>query len=255
MVIRAGHTELLRSAGPKLIASTASKAKSARLHTSGIYNRSALVEKAGKMASKAKRRITLEMETQTRSERQFQKTESDLSSSTAASASKLGTVDKFRNVLSYLGKKNPFPHSVTKDDTVWLLDNTAYHNETTGKWEAEYVAAVFSQHSSCVIADAVNAVAREVGLGETDPDYPTIEERIKLFTQDIKPGTTVKALHRGSVPLKLGPGGRNGISTDVVALPANKDSKQLVPTSAKVPKGTDGVLKMQTFYADPEGSQ
>lgn len=195
------------------------------------------------------------MQEQTRTERQFHKTESDLSStefSTAVSA-KLGTVGKLRNILSYLGKKNPLPQTVTKDDTVWLLDNTAYRNETTGKWEAEYVAAVFSQHSSCVIADAVSVVAKEIGLGESDPEYPTIEERIRLFTQDIKPGTTVKALHRGSLPLKLGPGGRNGISTDIMNIAEKKDGDLIIPTFAKVPKGADGVLEMKTFYAESDG--
>lgn len=207
------------------------------------------------MASNNRRRSTLKMQEQTRQERQFHKTESDLSSaefSTAASA-KLSTVGKLRNVLSYLGKKNPLPQTVTKDDTVWLLDNTAYRSETTGNWEAEYVAAVFSQHASCVIADAVSVVAKEIGLEESDPDYPTLEERIKMFTQDIKPGTTVKALHRNSHPLKLGPGGRNGISTDIMNLPDNKDGDLVIPTFAKVPKGADGVLEMKTFYAEPEG--
>lgn len=195
------------------------------------------------------------MQEQTRKERQFHKTESDLSSievPTAVSAT-LGTVGKLRNVLSYLGKKNPLPQTVTKNDTVWLLDNTAYRNQTTGKWEAEYVAAVFSQDASCVIADAVSVVAKQLGLEKGDPDYPTIEERIKMFTQDIKPGTAVKAVHRESFPLKLGPGGRNGISTDIMSLPDHEGDDLVIPTVAKVPKGAEGILEMRTFFADAEG--
>ena len=115
------------------------------------------------------------------------------------------------------------------------------------------MAAVFSQDSSCVIADAVSAVAGQLGLAESDPEYPTIEERIKMFTQDIKPGTTVKALHQGKFPLKLGPGGRNGISTDLRKLPGIDEKSLIVPTHAKVPKGAKGVLEMKTFFAEPEG--
>ena len=194
------------------------------------------------------------MQEEARRERKFEKTESDLSSAELSSAvpSKLGAVSRFRSVLSYLGSRNPLPQTVSADDIVWLLDNTAYRNPTTGHWEAEHVAAVFSQDSSCTIADAVSAIAAQLGLEESDPDYPTIEERIKMFTQDIKPGTTVKALYKEKFPLKLGPGGRNGISTDIKKLP-HHDNKNLVRTHAKVPKGTEGVLEMKTFFAEPEG--
>ncbi len=207
------------------------------------------------MAPNIKYRTTLKMEEQTRERRQFQKTETDLSNieSSASTLTKTGTIEKIRNALSYFGKKNPFPSTVTSKDTLWLLDNTAYRNQITGKWEAEYVAAVFSRHSSCVIADAVSAIAKEIELGEDDPDYPTIEERIQSFTQDIKPGTNVKAMYRDSFALKLGPGGRNGISTDIMTLPGDKDGDLLVPTIAKVPKGASGILEMKTFLAEPEG--
>lgn len=208
-----------------------------------------------KMAPDYKFKTAYNMQDRTRKEHGFDKTESDLSSadfSTGAS-SKLGTTSKFHDVFSYLGKKNPFPRPVTGDDTVWILDNTAYRNEKTGKWEAEYVAAMFSQHPSCTVIDAVSAVAGQIELEESDPDYPTIEERIRPFLQDIKPGATVKALHGGSTPMRLGPGGRNGISTDIKKLPGSSDSVLLVPTFADVPKGTNGILENKTFYAEPEG--
>ncbi|RYP38613.1 hypothetical protein DL767_002549 [Monosporascus sp. MG133] len=207
------------------------------------------------MAPNHRRRSTLEMQKRTRKERGFDKTESDLSStdfSTAISA-KLSASDKFYDALSYLGKKNPFSRTVTSQDTVWLLDNTAYRNRTSGKWEAEYVAAVFSQHSSGVISDAVSMIAKQIGLHERDPNWPTVEERTKLFTQTIKPATTVKALYRNTVPLKLGPGGRHGISSDIKKLPGIENGELLVPTFADVPKGVNGILEMRTFYAEPEG--
>ncbi|RYP00255.1 hypothetical protein DL764_006554 [Monosporascus ibericus] len=207
------------------------------------------------MAPNHRRRSTLEMQKRTRKEHGFDKTESDLSStdfSTAISA-KLSASDKFYDAFSYLGKKNPFSRTVTSQDTVWLLDNTAYRNRTSGKWEAEYVAAIFSQHSSGVISDAMSMIAKQIGLDERDPNWPTLEERTKLFTQTIKPATTVKALYRNTVPLKLGPGGRQGISSDIKKLPGIENGELLAPTFADVPKGVNGVLEMRTFYAEPEG--
>ncbi|KAI1371755.1 hypothetical protein F4677DRAFT_456962 [Hypoxylon crocopeplum] len=193
-----------------------------------------------------------DMQQRTRKERRFDETERDLPDFSPFPPA-LTSTDKAFNFLSYLGKKNPFPRSITDDDTVWLLDNTAYRNEKTGKWEAEFVSAAFSQSSSCAIIDVVSAVAGKIDLDEDDPNYPTIEERIRPFLQDIKPGAQVNVLQGGKTPLKLGPGGRNGISSDVKRLPDSKDGALLVPTFAEVPKGADGVLEMQTFHAEPEG--
>ncbi|KAI0880179.1 uncharacterized protein GGS22DRAFT_182517 [Annulohypoxylon maeteangense] len=203
------------------------------------------------MAARYKYTGATEMQDRTRKERLFDETEHELPNFSPFSASS-GTIDKAYDLLSYLGKNNPFPRSITGEDTVWLLDNTAYRNEGTGRWEAEFVSAAFSQHSSCAVVDAVSAIAEKIELDEKDPNYPTVEERIRPFLQDIKPGTQVKALHRGNTPLKLGPGGRNGISSDIKGLPA-REGGELAPTFAKVPKGADGVLEMKTFYAEPEG--
>ncbi|KAI1078565.1 hypothetical protein F5B20DRAFT_571558 [Whalleya microplaca] len=197
----------------------------------------------------------IDMQQRTRKERRFDETEQalpDFSSAVSPIKSVLRPTDKVHDILSYLGKKNPFPRAVTAEDTVWLLDNTAYRNEKTGQWEAEFIAATFSQHSSCPIIDAVSAIAKKIELDENDPNYPTMEERAKPFIQDIKPGTQVKALHGDSPPLKLGPGGRNGISSDTKTLPDSQGGA-LLPTFAEVPKGADGVKEMKTFYAEPEG--
>ncbi|KAI1087900.1 hypothetical protein F5B19DRAFT_486350 [Rostrohypoxylon terebratum] len=191
------------------------------------------------------------MQQRTRKERRFDETERDLPNFSPFSSSSTA-VDKAYDLLSYLGKHNPMPRLVTDEDTVWLLDNTAYRNEGTGKWEAEFVSAAFSQRSSCTVIDAIRSVAGKIELDEKDPNYPTIEKRIWPFLRDIKPGTQVKVLHRGNTPLKLGPGGRNGISSDTKGLPTGEGGK-LTPTFADVPQGADGVLEMKTFYAEPEG--
>ncbi|KAH7021297.1 uncharacterized protein B0I36DRAFT_252780 [Microdochium trichocladiopsis] len=198
------------------------------------------------------------MQEETRRARKFEKTESDLSSlalrqTTAPSSSKFSAAGKLQDALSYFGTKNPFPRTIDRDDTVWLLDNTAYRNAKTGKWETEYVAAMFSQHSSCAVIDAVNLVAQQIELQESDDGYPTLQERLMPFIQDIRPGTTVRVLHGGQSPLiKLGPSGRNGISADIKQIPDSTNG-HITTTFAKVPKGANGILECRTFYAEPEG--
>lgn len=195
------------------------------------------------------------MQKRTRKECRFDETEQDLPglfSTLSAAATEFSAKDKLYAALSYLGLMNPVPRPVTADDTVWLLDNTAYRNKKTSVWEAEYVAAVFSQRSSLPLVYAVDAIADKIQLQERDQAYKTLEERIAPFVQDIKPGTQVKALHRGRSPIKLGPGGYNGISSQTKKLPDGSDG-EVVPTTAHVPKGADGLLEMRTFYAEAEG--
>ncbi|KAI0010103.1 hypothetical protein F4779DRAFT_627413 [Xylariaceae sp. FL0662B] len=207
------------------------------------------------MATRYKYNGAIDMQYRTRKERRFDETEQglpDFSGAISPIKQILRPTDKVHDVLSYLGKRNPFPRSVTAEDTIWLLDNTAYRNEKTGQWEAEFLTATFLQHPSCHVVDAVGAIAKKTGLEEDDPNYPTIEERVKPFIQDIKPGTQVRVRHGDRSPLTLGPGGRNGISNDIRTLPNNRGGA-LVPTFAEVPKAADGVKEMRTFYAEPEG--
>ncbi|KAI0545386.1 hypothetical protein F4679DRAFT_561500 [Xylaria curta] len=208
-----------------------------------------------KMTPTRRNTPSLEMQKRTRKERRFDETEQDLpdfSGKISTVAVEPTAKDKFYAALSYLGKKNPFSRPITADDTVWLLDNTAYRNEKTGLWEAEYVAAMFSQHSSSPIIDTVGTIADKIKLDERDPSCKTIEERLGPFVQDIKPGTHVKALYGGRSPMKLGPSGYNGISSEIKRLPSGNDGN-LVPTFARVPKGANGLLEMRTFFADAEG--
>ncbi|KAH8198473.1 hypothetical protein TruAng_007356 [Truncatella angustata] len=198
-----------------------------------------------------------EMQERTRTERNFVKTESDLSNysgSDSPTTPKLASNSKLNDILSYLGSRNPLPRNVSATDTVWLLDNTAYRNSKTGKWEAEFVSAVFAKDCSSSIIDAVSTVAKEIGLAEGDPGHLTIGERINPFLQDIRPGTKVNALHQpNDYKLILGPGGRNGISNDVKKLPDRTNVDELGYTIAQVPKDAEGLKEMKTFYAEPEG--
>ncbi|KAI0424621.1 hypothetical protein F5Y09DRAFT_335609 [Xylaria sp. FL1042] len=192
---------------------------------------------------------SFEMQQRTRKERRFDETERDLPDFSSTS---LTVASKLWSALSYLGKKNPLTRFVSADDTLWLLDNTAYRNDKTGLWEAEYVAAMFSQHSSCTIVDAVSSIADKIQLEERDPGYQTLEKRIGPFVQDIKPGTVANVLYEGRSLMKLGPSGHNGISSEIKRLPGSSDGG-IVPTFAHVPDGANGLLEMRTFYADAEG--
>lgn len=165
------------------------------------------------------------------------------------------------NLLSYLGPSNPWPQPVTKDDELWLMDNTAFPTTKKGEdgkdqtvWEAEFVAAVFLQHPSCAVSDAVIAIAEKIGLADDEQAKRTIETRLRPFLMDIQPGKQVHALYGSGGPLhlKLSPGGRSGISVDRKTIPA-APSGTVVSTSAEVPAGTTGVLQCKTFFAEAEG--
>lgn len=70
--------------------------------------------------------------------------------------------------------------------------------------------------------------------------------------QAILPGRIVNVKFPRSKDLKLGPGGRNAISSDIKSLPAFNDG-DVVPSVALVPDGSNGLLRMKTAYAEPEG--
>ncbi|ROV89603.1 hypothetical protein VPNG_10153 [Cytospora leucostoma] len=207
-----------------------------------------------------------EMQQRTRQQRRFQDIESNLK---ANASSNFGTFrslqprrivsDPIANILSYLGPRNPWPQPITKDDELWLLDNTAFVTTSNAKdgsglqvWSAEFTAAVFSQHSSCIVGDSVLYIAARVGLADDDKVKKTIEQRLRPFLMNIQPGKQVLALYGGDTQLKLSPGGRDGISTDVKAIPA-APAGIITPTTALVPKETTGLLQSRTFFAEQQG--
>ncbi|KAI0196938.1 hypothetical protein F4808DRAFT_452624 [Astrocystis sublimbata] len=200
------------------------------------------------------------MQQRTRTECKFAQTEADLPDWSGGAAAHIVKAEptlksRLTALLSYLGPRNPLARPVTADDTLWLLDNTAYRNSATGQWEAEFVAAMFSQHSSSPVVDVATTIAEKIKLEKRDPDYRTIEKRLGPFVQDIRPGTYVSALYGGKTPLELGPSGHNGISSDIKSLPGsgNEEDGKIVSTFAKVPSGANGLLEGRTFCAEPEG--
>lgn len=188
------------------------------------------------------------LESQTRTDLGFPDVEASLVSIGAA---KVSGTSKLQDILSYLGPKNPLPAPITKNDAVWLMDNTAYRGPT-GSWHAEFVAAAFSAHVHSRFVDAVGDIAGAVGLSKGDKEEAVIEKRIVPFVMDILPGRQVKAVFEDSARLRLGPGGRNGISSDVKKL-HSVPKRTIGVTTADVPEETTGILEAKTFFAEPEG--
>ncbi|CAG8975867.1 hypothetical protein HYALB_00011117 [Hymenoscyphus albidus] len=191
-----------------------------------------------------------ELENRSRQQRNFHATESSLLNvRKIASDNRPSLVD---NVLSYWGSWNPFPKQITSEDTVWLLDNTAYRNKQTGQWEAEFVAAVFDKNSGVEVSTVVADIAEKLGIAKGDKQEARIQERLMPFVQDVLPGRVVRVHYGGKVDLKLGPGGRNGICSEIKTIPDGRGGN-VVHVTALVPKGTNGILGSRTVYAEPEG--
>jgi hypothetical protein len=188
------------------------------------------------------------LESRTRSDHGFPDAEASLVNIGTA---KVSRVSKIRDILSYLGNKNPLPTPVHKNDVVWLFDNVAYRGPT-GEWQAEFVSATFAGKVPAKFIDVVGDIADAVGLAKGDAEEAVIERRIVPFVLDILPGKQVKVNHDKKHLLKLGPGGRNGITSDIKKLPSPPKS-MVVESTAEVPNGTLGILDMKTVYAEPEG--
>jgi len=196
------------------------------------------------------------LESRTRSDHGFEEAESSLNLIKNAKAD--SKARKFQDLLSYLGPRNPLPVQVTKKDAVWLLDNVAFRS-SGGHWHAEFVSAVFESKTSAGLIDYVGDVASLVNISKGDAEEAVIEKRIVPFVMDIQPGRQVKVNYRGKADaaaatlLKLGPGGRNGISSDLKRVPDPPKGELVAVSEADVPVGATGILHMKTVYAEPEG--
>lgn len=63
-------------------------------------------------------------------------------------------------LFSRLGRLIPLSKPCTRDDIVWLLDNTAFQSAPGAAWHAEFVAAVFEREDKARLVDVVTGVAR-----------------------------------------------------------------------------------------------
>lgn len=153
------------------------------------------------------------------------------------------------NITSYLGRNNPFFQYVNpQTDYVWLLDNTAYQNRI-GRWKAEFVAAYFVKNSGKDLSEVVAWVSDKIGLADDAEAKATIEKRIQPLLDSILPAHAVEIDLQG-VNTRLGPSGRDGISSDELAIPGNDYKDGEVVTSNAI--NADGTT-MNITFAKPKG--
>ncbi len=168
-------------------------------------------------------------------------------------------------LTSYLGLHNPFSQPINpKTETVWLLDNTAYRPSSlnpfrTQPWHAEFVVAYFLRNSGRDITSIVADIADKVGLSQNsdgkvrEDGERTIRERLQPFLDGIRPARTVSVKFPGGNQVrKLGPSGRNGLSSQVVPVPGEYRDGQRAEIQA-VPEGVGSLGGMTTYFAEPEG--
>lgn len=156
-------------------------------------------------------------------------------------------------ILSKLGRRNPFNHPLNPNDVLWLFDSIAFrHPERDDAWHADFAFAVFKRQPRSRLKYTVGAISRLLGFAD-DPDaLNTIEERLSSFIWDVRPSKRLKLVHQG-VELKLGPTGSNGIGEDVVPVQGHSSGTVVTTTPVLPAKGVGGILKMKTFFAEPEG--
>lgn len=145
----------------------------------------------------------------------------------------------------------PAPQPVTGSDSVWLLDNVAYHNAAAGRWEAEYAVAVMAQlPDRSAVRQVVRALAWTLGRTGDQEALATMEKRLAPFLQKILTGRQVQARLGRDWPLLFHPREPRGVSHDVQDLPVPSKTGVWLPTTVEVPPGVDGMLAMQTLFVD-----
>jgi phosphatidate phosphatase APP1 len=154
------------------------------------------------------------------------------------------------NLSSYLGSRNPLYSNVNPEtDIVWLFDNTAYQNRL-GRWKSEFVACYFARNSGKDLGEVVAWVSEKIGLAKDDQAEATIAKRIQPMLDSILPAHAVMIDLQG-MDVRLGPSGRDGISTDELAIPGHgyKDGEVITTRSVKNVAATP----LNTTFATPKG--
>ncbi|KAI9826964.1 MAG: hypothetical protein M1826_006540 [Phylliscum demangeonii] len=167
------------------------------------------------------------------------------------------------NCTSYLGSRNPFAHNFNPaTDEIWLFDNTAFRSSRApGRWTAEYVAAFFRRGTGEDLARVVADLAQKLDISHGSEEEAVIRERLEPFVDAVLPARTVEisvaseqrgtASERGTA-LRLGPGGRSGISSDELKIPARpvafEDGQAITSHAQLSPAAT-----MTTSFAEPTG--
>lgn len=168
----------------------------------------------------------------------------------------------FDNVSSFFGHRNVLAKEVNPaNDVVWLLDNTAYRpvredSNSLQLWEAEFVVAYFTKDSGKDVSAWVAEIASRIGLREQGDDRAgaeaTIAKRLIPFVNTIQPARFMHVRFPDSKTQKLGPGGRNAISSGIVGpLGKHNDGESLEITAAPPEIAPHGSMLMH--FAQPQG--
>lgn len=211
------------------------------------------------MAQKARQKMQeTPSERSTRSSSNFKSVESSM----PKLGSTLRIVPLVDTFSSYLGLRNPLATEAhPPKDSVWLLDNTAYrpvhvYPHRQQPWHAEFMVAYFEPRSGKNLSAFVADIADKVGLADMDMSddegEKRIAERLMPFTNSIRPAKTVKVILPNGKQKKLGPGGRNGISTQTLG-PLQEwrdgDVAQTKALKEEIAPLGPGI----THFAEPEG--
>ncbi|EDU43436.1 DUF2183 domain containing protein [Pyrenophora tritici-repentis] len=153
------------------------------------------------------------------------------------------------NLSSYLGRKNPFYSNVNPEtDYVWILDSTAHQNRL-GRWKAEFVAAYFVKNSGKDLSQIVAWVSEKIGLADDEQARATVAKRLEPFADQILPAHAIEIDLLG-LKARLGPSGRDGISSDELAVPGS-DHKNGQVTSFKAINAN--ATPFNITFATPKG--
>ena len=161
------------------------------------------------------------------------------------------------NLTSWLGLYNPFARAYDPEtEALWLLDNVAWRSPTYPyHWTAEFVAAYFLKNSGKELAEVASYLGRKLGVEKGSRNEETMRQRLKPFVDTILPARTVYvSVGDEEEELRLGPGGRNGISANVLKMPGYGDYDDGDRLDTVAATGQESAeMCMTTVFAEPEG--
>ncbi|KAF2461749.1 actin filament organization protein-like protein App1-like protein [Lineolata rhizophorae] len=154
------------------------------------------------------------------------------------------------NLSSYLGARNPFGQRVQPGKhEVWLLDNTAWQDGD--EWKAEFVAAYFVKNSGFDLSRIVADLTEKLGVGEGDDVDERMHRRLQPFVDGIAPAHYINIGIAGKHTERLGPSGRDGLSTTKLTIPGSHGDGEVITSSAVQPNVATNPLV--TTFASPTG--
>lgn len=167
-------------------------------------------------------------------------------------------------LLDKVGLWKPSPKYLSAKDELWLFTNTAFRSpQDPNQWIAEFVACYFRYNTGDKPSRTIAEFIERLGIVKGDAAEKLVAERVELFLNLIQPNRTVELVvdNGKGGNILLGPGGPNGISSNVLPfLDSSYRGGQLVPSAAKLPRGyghfgrgLNGFESMTTVFEEPEG--